>query len=115
MKDDYRTFAKNLTLYMRQYGYNQTTLAKQLGIAPATVAWWCHGERLPRFAKMKELMGLFQCSQDDLFREDNNEEEIARDEQTEQLMRRIELLNSQGIEKVLQYIDDLSPKYLTEG
>lgn len=115
MKEDYRIFAKNLTLYMSHYGYNQTTLAKELSIAPATVAWWCHGERLPRFAKMVELTNLFECTQDDLFSDETSEEKIAAAAKNQQLLQYFERLNDAGIERVLQYIDDLSPKYLKEG
>ncbi len=111
MKDEYQVFARNLSLYMSHYGYNQTSLAKELSIAPATVAWWCHGERLPRFGKLKELTELFHCSSDDLLEKTMSKEEIQESDQAKQLLAYCSRLNVEGIQKVTEYIADLNSKY----
>ena len=111
MKEEYRIFAKNLTAYMKHYGFKQTTLAKKLGIAPATVAWWCHGERLPRFGKMVELTEIFHCTQDDLLRGDISEVTIQANEYRQKLLAHADSLTEEGLQKVVAYMEDLNPKF----
>ena len=111
MKEEYRIFARNLTAYMKYYGFRQTALAKQLGIAPATVAWWCHGERLPRFGKMVELTELFHCTQDDLLRGDINGQTIQTNEYRQKIISFSDQLTEEGLQKVVTYLEDLNPKY----
>lgn len=114
MKEEYRIFQKNLTLFMSHYGYSQAALAKKLEIAPSTVAWWCHGERLPRFGKMRELTELFHCTQDDFLNTEFTESKILAMERLERLQGYLKKMNDLGIEKVLTYVDDLSSKYFQE-
>lgn len=111
MKEEYRIFARNITTYMKHYGFKQTTLARKLGIAPATVAWWCHGERLPRFGKMVELTEIFQCTQDDLLRGDISKATIQTNEYRQKLLAYADKLNEDGLQKVVAYMEDLNPKY----
>ena len=51
-------------------GLSQRAVAKELGITDAAVCLWETGKNLPRAALLPRLAALYNCTVDDLLRED---------------------------------------------
>lgn len=58
-----KTFAKNLTYYMKKNRKKQMDLVNDLGFTKSAISSWCTGARLPRMEKLQvlaEYLGIEQ-------------------------------------------------------
>ena len=115
MKDEYKEFSHNLMVYMEYNGITKTELSKKVGVAPSTVTGWIQGERYPRLGVMLKLLALFDCTQDDLMSGYKSSEQIRQDHTAKRLLAYYERLNPDGVQKVLEYMEDLNGKYYKEN
>ena len=67
-----QNIAKNIKSQLSKNRMNQRTLAKQLGVSPATVSTWIRGEKMPRADKIDALCSLFHITRADLLDEQND-------------------------------------------
>ena len=66
-KDDFViTFSRRLRFYISERNATQEQVADAVGVSPATVSYWCKGERVPRMDKIDALCRFFGCTRDDL-------------------------------------------------
>ena len=68
-----QNIAKNLKKLLSKNAINQRTLAKQIGVSPATVSTWIRGEKMPRADKIDALCALFSITHTDLLEEENDQ------------------------------------------
>lgn len=113
MSDDrYRDiFVQNLRYFMAINGKSQKDLATDLGYSTAIISNWCTGKKLPRIAKVQQLADYFGVEKSDLL-----EEKVVvsdTDPQLDELCRLCATLTADGIQRVIEYADDLThnPKY----
>ena len=114
MRESLELFAHNLNFYMNRYGYNQVTLAKKLNKANSTVADWVHGRKFPRIEMLDKLTEVFHCKRSDLLEHYTTEETVRQSELSDRLTKYLHMLNADGMEKVLTYLEDLNPKFFRE-
>ena len=57
----------------KQKGYTQSSFAKEVGVAQCTVSQWERGCIVPSIDKLILMSKIFNCTIDDLLREDKNE------------------------------------------
>jgi len=111
MREDLELFSRNLKMYMDKYEYNQTTLGEKLNTSHSTVAYWVHGVKFPRLSKIDQMCKLFHCERSDLLEVDHTTQTIAEKQQADRLMEYAKRLTPEGVEKVLQYLEDLKGDY----
>ncbi len=66
-------FAKNLNSYMELHDETQASIAKAIGVSPATVSNWCNAIKLPRMDKVDRLCAHFGIQRSDLMNEKTEE------------------------------------------
>lgn len=115
MNSDYEIFANNLKHYMNLYGYNQTSLGEKLGVSHSTVFSWVNGEKFPRMAKVVAMCELFNCTKADLLQIDQRKLPSNASEQMERLIIYAQHLNAKGVDKVIDFIEDLKDDYFQES
>lgn len=93
------TFARALIYYLAINEMKQNELAKKLGVGTSTVNDWVHGRKSPRMNKVDMMCELFGCRRSD-FLED-------KDESESKFLKDYRSLNSEGQEKVREYMDML--------
>lgn len=55
-------------------GLTQTEAAEKLNVSQSTVSMWETGSNLPRVEKLREIAGLYNCTVDDLLKEEREEQ-----------------------------------------
>lgn len=110
MKSISEIFSDNLALYMKEYGFNQVDIARELGVSPTAVRGWLKYGSFPRPDQIEKLCNLFNCSATKMLTP-QTEKSIHYDEITKRVIDEVELLNDEGKEKVLSYTKDLSERY----
>lgn len=66
-KDEFvQIFSKQLRYFISTREATQEQVADAVGVSPATVSYWCKGERVPRMDKVDALCRFFRCTRDDL-------------------------------------------------
>lgn len=107
------TIRKNIEMYIKTSKYSQAEIAQILGISKASVTNWIKGTNSPNIEYLDKLCNIFNIQINDIFErhEEQNKETITSDE--EQLLNNYKLLNREGKEKALDYVNDLTgnPKY----
>lgn len=107
------TIRKNIEMYIKTSKYSQAEIAQILGISKASVTNWIKGTNSPNIEYLDKLCNIFNIQINDIFErhEEQNKETITSDE--EQLLNNYKLLNQEGKEKALDYVNDLTgnPKY----
>lgn len=114
MKEELRTFALNLDTYMRFYGHNQSSLAKVMDVSPQVVSKWCRGVSSPSWVNIDKMCEVFHCTRGQLVQTLQTEESIRDTKKEQQLMGYYKKLNSLGKDKVLEFLEDLNPKFFKE-
>ena len=111
MLEEYKLFAHNLKYYMEKFGYTQLSLSEKLSVRNTAVSTWVNGEKFPRMKTLNDLCEIFHCTKADLLQIEQRD----RTEQEKLLLERLfiyaQKLNEQGVEKVIDFIDDLNDKY----
>lgn len=64
-----------------QKGLTQTELAKKFTVGQSTIAMWESGEAMPRADKLPLLAKILECSIDDFFRKDEENQEEQEDQE----------------------------------
>ena len=95
-----KTFSRTLKYYLAINKMTQRELAKKLDVGTSTVNDWVLGKKSPRMGKVDKMCSMFGCRRSD-FLEDKTSEE-------EELLENYRALNSEGKEKVLEYISMLT-------
>ena len=111
---------ENLKAARKRAGMTQKQAAEAMGITESTYCGYETGKRLPDALKIRQLAALFDVSGDYLLGlvDDPDfffESEVSdQDPQIEQLLSRAGMLNAQGLQKLIDYAEDLaeSAKYL---
>lgn len=111
MRDELKTFTENLKIYMDYYQMTQTELATRLNTDQATVSRWIAGIMFPRIGKIDEMCAVFHCSRSDLIEREQSYDTIKRKLKLNKLMARVDMLNDDGIDKTISFIEDLSERY----
>ena len=60
----------NLIKFRKEKGISQAELAKQIGVSKSAVCHWEKNNILPKVNNLKLLSVIFDCTVDDLIRED---------------------------------------------
>lgn len=107
-------FSSNLNTFMSLNGYTQTSLAKRLGVSSQAVSKWSRGVAIPRMEMIDKICELFGVSKYQLCEVIQNADTMYKAKYVDRLMKYFELLNAEGLSKVLDYAEDLSPKYYEE-
>lgn len=64
---------ERLTEQRKKYGMSQSTAAKRLNIAPATISGYERGERTPSLTIILKMAYIYNCTVDYLLGKDNND------------------------------------------
>lgn len=108
-------FAKNLNTFMEYYGLSQGQLADRLGYGHSAVSTWCRGIKFPRLSTIDKMTEIFHCTRSDLLEREMDSKTIGDRAKLVRMYAYIDRLNQLGLERVLQYVEDLNPKYFEEG
>ena len=103
--------SRNIKTYMDLYHYTKSDLARALGVSPSAISWWLQGKKYPRLKYIEEMCRLFNCTQMDLLSEDPTFEIAAKDELLQEIVEKATILNAEGKQKVIDYIDDISERF----
>ena len=71
---------RGLRLRRRAAGMNQGELGRLVGCSGAAVGAWERGEALPGADKLPEIAGALGCSIDELYRGEDPQDEISKQE-----------------------------------
>lgn len=104
-------FTKNLTFLMERNGYTQASLGEKVGASRQAIGKWQRGESYPTKKKMDRLCEIFHVTQVQMYEELLSEESLKRSAQEQRLLEYFSRLNSEGLSKVLAYLDDLKAEY----
>lgn len=58
--------AENITRLLNEQGKTQTDLAEYVGVAQATVSYWCTGQKAPRMTKIDKICQFFNVNRSEL-------------------------------------------------
>lgn len=111
MKKELVIFTKNLTTYMDYYNYNQTSLADKMGVSSQVVSKWNRGVSMPQMDKIERMCEIFHCTMTELFQIEQTATSIKDNANEKRLLAYFSRLNSEGLSKVLAYLDDLKAEY----
>lgn len=100
---------------MEKYHYTQTSLADRIGVTNATVSKWVLGKSEPNIKYVDAMCEAFNCTRTELVDIEQTSESIDKNNMNKRLMAYFTRLNSLGVERTLQYMEDLNPKYFEEG
>ncbi len=91
----------------------QQELADYLGVNKSVVSTWMNGRNTPDIEKMIKIGKFLNVNPAWLAGYDVPREEFKIDDNEIKLLKKLRLLNNDGLEKTESYIDDLleSPKY----
>ena len=64
VKEAAQKFGKDLAIAMRIKGYNQTSLAKKMGVFPGKICEYVNGKRFPKPERMQELCKILDITYD---------------------------------------------------
>lgn len=94
-------------------GLRQQQLADFLGVNKSVVSTWVGGRNTPDVEKMIKIGKFLNVNPAWLAGYDVPREEFKIDDNEIKLLKKLRLLNNDGLEKTKSYIDDLleSPKY----
>lgn len=70
-------FAKNLNTYMELHDETQASIAKAIGVSPATVSNWCNAIKLPRMDKVDKLCEHFGIQRSDLMNDKTEQSDVT--------------------------------------
>lgn len=107
-------FSKNLKRLMMCNGYTQTTLAKEIGVSQGAVGNWVRGEKFPRIAVVDKLALLFDCPKSELLEGKADSDKIVLRHKHAKLIKYLDRLTDEGVDRALNYFEDLNPKYYYE-
>ncbi len=116
------TFADRIKDLRIQSDLTQQEVADKLNVTKQTVSQYERGLRRPDMESLEAISDVFNVSVDYVLGKSDvtiqivNEKdlEILRNKQLRRLLAYYERLNSAGIKKVEEYVEDLSPKYFRE-
>lgn len=111
MKEELKTFVKNLDIYMTFCGYNQTSLADKLGVSSQNVSKWARGICMPSMDNINKLCDIFHCTMSQLFQFEQTTESLNQAIVEENVMAYYSRLTPKGKEKLLEYLVDMNPKF----
>ena len=114
MKNDLETLVKNLKTYMEKYDINQTELGEKMGVKPQTISKWCRGESFPNLSYLNKLCVIFHCTRSDLMDVEQTPKTIEENRKLKALMDYYDKLNDEGYKKVLEFLEDMNPKFFKE-
>ena len=116
MREELELFSHNLRVYMEKYHYTQAALGEATGNSNTTVNDWVKGRKFPRFDKLTKLCELFHCNPSDLLEKYTTEASIEQSIIEKKVDHYLTMLNEDGKEHLLRYLEDLNPKfYKDEG
>jgi len=72
------SIGKRIALLREQKGWNQSELAREMGVTPQSVQAWEAGKNVPRQQKMKKLAGVLGATVGELMSDDAIEGEFQR-------------------------------------
>lgn len=64
-----RIIGENIIRLLERNGKTQLDLALALGVSPATVSYWCAGQKSPRMNKIDLICKFFKCNRSDILEE----------------------------------------------
>lgn len=105
-----RIVSDNIALYMKTHGMSQVDLAALLGISPSAVRSWIKYDKFPRPAQIDKICQIFNCTYEDLVTP-QTDEKIVNDYLTEKILMMVAMLNDEGKQKVISYIDDIYERF----
>ena len=116
------TFADRIKDLRIQSDLTQQEVADKLNVTKQTVSQYERGLRRPDMESLEAISDVFNVSVDYILGKsdvtiqivDEKDLEILRNKQLRRLLAYYERLNSAGIKKVEEYVEDLSPKYFRE-
>ena len=103
---------QNIAYYIKRSGYSQAEIARMLKVSKPTVTNWMKGVNSPNIELLKELCEILGITFTEMFEERTKENEaLTADER--QLVTDYREFNTEGKEKVRDYVADLkdNPKY----
>lgn len=105
-----KEFSQRLNYFMCQRGKTQADITRDLGISSATISNWCTGLKLPRMSKIQMLADYLGVNRSDLI---EGQPSGTIDPSIQELINLSEGLNSEGLDRVIEYMEDLAgnPKY----
>lgn len=103
--------SRNIKEYMDLYSLNMSDMARLLGVSPSAVRFWVTGEKAPRLKYLDKMCEIFHCTQGDLVSEDPIFQVTAKDKLLQEIVDKAIVLNSEGKQKVIDYIDDISVRF----
>ena len=89
---------------------NDSTVARETGIGRSTFSEWKKGTYTPKLEKLQKIANYFNVPVS-AFTEDDKPASIALRSDETALLSSYNSLNNTGKEKVVNYADDLHPKY----
>ena len=111
MNDALLTFRKNLQTFMEVKGYNQTSLANEIGVTNATISKWILGKSEPSFKYIDLLCDALDCTRSQLVEIPQTPQTIMEQKRLDRLLAYYKMLTPDGVEKTLEYFEDLNPKF----
>ena len=57
---------ENLTRLLSERKMTQNDLAQAIGASPASVSYWCKGQKVPRADKLDAICGVLGCKRSDI-------------------------------------------------
>lgn len=116
------TFADRIKDLRIQSDLTQQEVADKLNVTKQTVSQYERGLRRPDMESLEAISDVFNVSVDYILGKsdvtiqivDEKDLEILRNQQLRRLLAYYEKLNSAGIKKVEEYLEDLNPKYFRE-
>lgn len=114
MRDELQIFRRNLNVYMYYYHLNQTTLAHKIDVSPQVVSKWSRGVAMPSMDNINKMLEVFHCTMSQLFEIEQTEQSIRESKTEARLMNYFNKLNSLGKDKLLEFLEDMNPKFFKE-
>lgn len=114
MKPELQTMARNIDTYMKFYGFNQTSLANKMNVSSQVVSKWCRGASSPSWANIDKMCEIFRCTRGELLEKEQTPDSIVDNARTKRLMSYYSRLTPEGRAKLLEYLQDMNPKFFTE-
>ena len=114
MKEALIIFTKNMKFFMDRHGYSQTDIAKKLGVSSQAVSKWCRGVSCPDWDLIDGLCNLFGCNRRQLLEVEQTDDTLDQTPYEQRLLAYYDRLNPDGIKKVLEFLQDMNPKFFKE-
>ncbi len=102
-------YSETIKTLRKQQGITQEQLAKALGISRSTVAMYEKGEREPNFEMCEAIADYFNCRLSDII--EKTPTEVGVSSRVNRLIKLLESLPDEALDKVYDYISLLSERY----